>query len=109
MATRDLIDVFDPASVRLDGVGRQTDQLDTTLVEFRFELCESTELGGADGGVVLRVGEQHNPVVTDELMEVDGTGGGLGLEVRRDGSQAEAAKVKVKVLVNRTLSGSDGR
>lgn len=65
--------------MRLDSIGRKTDQLDTTLGELRLELSESTELGSADGSVVLGVGEQNHPVVADELMEVDGTVGGLCL------------------------------
>lgn len=32
--------------------------------------------------VVLWVGKEHNPTVSDELVKVDGAVGGLGLEVR---------------------------
>jgi hypothetical protein len=63
--------------------------------------------GGADGGVVLGVREQHDPVVADELVEVDSidrvryceynlacvfrlrAASGLGLEVGGDGAEAE--------------------
>lgn len=71
---RDLVNVLDPATVAVDSVGRETDELYTTLGELRLELSEGTELGGADGGVVLRVREQDHPLVSDELVEVDGTG-----------------------------------
>lgn len=89
LAAGDLIDILDPASVRLDGVGRETDQLDATLGEFRLELCEGAELGGADRCVVLRVGEENNPFVANELVKVDGTLSGLGFEVGGSGTQAD--------------------
>lgn len=74
----------------VDGVGAQANELCTTLGELRLELGESTELGGADRSVVLRVREQDNPVVTDELMEVDWAVGGLGLEVGGSAAETEA-------------------
>ena len=45
---RKLVDILDPAAMRFDGVGGETDQLDATLGELRLELCECAELGGAD-------------------------------------------------------------
>lgn len=83
-AAGDLIDILDPSSVGLDSVGRQTDQLGVALGELGLEFGEGTELGGADGSIILRVGEENNPAVANELMEVNGTVGGLGLEVRGD-------------------------
>jgi hypothetical protein len=38
------------------------------------------------------VGEQDDPVVADELMEVNRAGGGVGLEVGRSGAEAEAVE-----------------
>lgn len=92
LAARDLIDILDPSSVRLDSVCRKTDQLNATLGELGLELCKGSELGGADGSVIFRVGEEDDPVVTDELVEVDGASGGLGLEVGGNGTQAETGK-----------------
>ena len=86
----DLIDVLDPALMAVDGVGRETNELCAALGELRLELGECTELGGADGGVVLGVGEENDPVVADELVEVDGALGGLGLEVRGSAAQTES-------------------
>jgi hypothetical protein len=86
----DLIDILDPAVVRLNVVGAQTDELDTASSELGLELGEGAELGGADGGEVIGVGEEDSPLVTDELVEVDGTVGGLGIEVRGSGTQTEA-------------------
>lgn len=74
-----------------EGVGGQTNQLNTALGELGLKLGESTELGSADRGEVLRVGEEHDPVAADELVEVDGTVGGIGLEV--GGNSAEAKTV----------------
>jgi len=68
----DLVDVLDPTTVAVNGVGGETDELDTTLGEFGLELGEGAELSGADGSVVLRVREQNHPLVSNELVEVDG-------------------------------------
>lgn len=78
--------------MRFDGVGRQTDQLDTALGEFGLELGESSELSGADWSVILGVREEDDPAVADELMEVDGAFGSVSLEVGRDGTQSEAVR-----------------
>jgi len=59
----------------------QTNHLDITLLEFILQLGESTQLGGADGGKVGRVGEEDGPAVSDELVEVNVAVGGLGREV----------------------------
>lgn len=91
LATGDLIDILDPATVALDGVCAQTDQLDAALGELWLELGKGTQLGGADWRVVLWVGEEDDPVVADELVEVNWAGGGLGLEVWGDGAQTETA------------------
>ena len=81
LAAGDLVNVLDPAIVGLDGVGGQADELDAALLELGLELGEGAQLGGADGGVVLGVGEEDHPLVADELVEVDVALGGLGLEV----------------------------
>lgn len=88
----DLIDVLDPAAVALDSVCAQTDELDAPLGELGLELSEGAELGGADGGVVLGVGEEDDPAVANELVEVNGTTGGLSLEVGRDAAEAEGLR-----------------
>lgn len=85
----DLIDVLDPSSVAFNGVGRQANKLDASSGELRLELRESTELGGADGCVIFRVGEQDDPAVANELVEVNRTVGGFGLEVGGDAAETE--------------------
>jgi hypothetical protein len=90
VTTRDLVDILDPSSMRLNGVGRETDQLDSTLGELGLELSKGPELSGADGSVIFWVGEENNPLVTDELVEVDRALSGLGLEVGGNGTQTEA-------------------
>lgn len=77
------------------GVGRKANQLGTTLGELGLKLGKGAELGGADRGVVLRVGEEDDPVVTDELMEVDRAVGGVGLEVGGNSAQAETRCLSV--------------
>jgi len=91
ITARDLIDILDPSSVGLNGVGGYADQLDATLGELRLKLCESTELSCADWGVVFWVREQDHPFIADELMEVDRTIGGFGLEVGCNGTQTEGS------------------
>lgn len=97
MTSGNLVDIFDPALVAATGVGGQTNQLDTSLRELGLQLSESAEFGGADRSEIFGVGEEDNPAIANELVEVDGTFGGLGLEVRSDGAQAET-----------TLSGEFG-
>lgn len=87
----DLIDVLDPAVVGLDTVGAETDQLDATSSELGLELGEGAQLGGTDGGEVIGVGEEDGPLVADEVVEVDGAGGGVSIEVGGNGAQTEAA------------------
>lgn len=92
MAAGDLVDVLDPSSVGLDCVRREADQLRAALCELWLELGEGAELGGADGGVVLWVGEEDDPLVADEVVEVDWALGGLSLEVWGDGAQTESVE-----------------
>lgn len=76
--------------VGLDAVGTQTNELNSTLGELGLKLGEGTELGGANGGEVIGVGEEDGPLVADEVVEVNGTVGGLGVEVRGSRAQTEA-------------------
>lgn len=55
----------------LDRVGAQPDELHAALGEFRLELGKGAELSGADRGVVLRVGEEDDPVIANEIVEVN--------------------------------------
>lgn len=91
VCTRDLVDVLDPATMAFDGVGRQADELDASSGEFRFEFGESTELGGTDWSVVFWMGEKDDPVVADELVEIDVAGGGLSLEIGGNGAKSKAS------------------
>lgn len=92
VAAGDLVNVLDPLVVRLDGVGREADELCVAAREFWFELCEGAELGGADGGAVCGVREEDHPLVADEFVEVDGASRGFGLEVRGGAAQAEGLR-----------------
>jgi hypothetical protein len=94
LAAGDLLNVVDPAIVGVDGVGGQANELDAALGELGLELSEGAELGGADGSVVLGVGEEDNPLVADELVEVNGAGRGLSLEVGGDGAETERSSLR---------------
>lgn len=85
----DFVNVLDPTIVGVDGVGGETDELGTTTGELRLQLGESTELSCTDRGVILWVREEDDPVVADELVEVDRALSGLGLEVRGLAAEAE--------------------
>lgn len=89
LAAGDLVDILDPATVALDRVRGQTDELGVALGELWLELCECTEFSRADWGVVLWVREQDHPVVADELVEVDLAIGGLSVEVWGNATQAK--------------------
>lgn len=89
LAAGDLIDVLDPTSMALDSVCGQTDQLGAALREFWLKLGESAELGRADWSVILWVGEKDDPVVADEIVEVDWAICGLSVEVWGNGAKTE--------------------
>lgn len=84
IASADLIDIRNPFAMAVDGVGRQSDQLHSSSREFWLKFCESAKLSGADRCEVFWVGEQDYPFVANELVEVDGTLSGLGIEVGSD-------------------------
>ena len=71
LTARDLVDVLYPTAMALNSVGAQSDELDVALGELGLELREGTQLGGADRSVVLRVGEQDDPLVANEVVELD--------------------------------------
>lgn len=84
----------------VDGVGAQAQQLDATLLELGLKAGHLAQLGGADGGVVLRMREENNPVVADVLVQINGPLGGVGLEVGGDGAQTETASRKEHCMVS---------
>jgi len=86
----DLVDIVDPLTVAIDGVGRQADELDTSSCELWLEFGKCAELGGTDWGKVFRVGEEDNPFVADELVKVDRTLSGLGVKVGSSATQTES-------------------
>jgi hypothetical protein len=121
LAARKVVDILDPVFMRFNGVGRQTDQLDTTLGELRLELCEGAELAvrkavdildpvfmrfngvgrqtdqlDATLGELFGVGAQDNALVTDEFEEANRDLGGLSLEVGGDGSKEANGEVVSK-------------
>lgn len=89
----DLVDILDPLFVGLEAVGGETDNLDVALVKLGLEAGNNTELGGADGGEVCGVREENGPGVADEIVELDGALGGLGVEVGGDGAKTEGVAI----------------
>ena len=80
----------------LDRIRRQSDQLDTALGELWLEFGESTELSGADGSVVFWMGKEDDPVVSNEVVEVDGPLCGVGIEVGGNAAQAQSVKLSAR-------------
>ena len=76
------LDVVRPALVVAGRVDGEADDLRVPLVELRLDARHVAELGRADGGEVLGMGEQDRPPVADPLVEVDGALGGIRREVR---------------------------
>ena len=74
----------------LNSVGRQANQLDTSSGELWLEFCESTKFCCADWSVIFWMREENNPVVANEFMEIDGTGGSLSFEVWCNASKSQA-------------------
>ena len=74
----------------VDGIDAQPDQLDAALVEFRLQLGERAEFGGADRGEILRMREQQRPAVADPVVELDLALGGFGLEIRGHGANLKS-------------------
>jgi hypothetical protein len=77
-----LLDVGGPPLVVSGGVDRQADDLHAALVELRLDLGHVAELGGADRGEVLGVGEQDPPGFAEPVVEADRPFARLRLEVR---------------------------
>src|SRR5215212_4451256 len=63
------------------GIEAKAHQLDAALVEFRLQLRESAEFGGANRREILRVREQKRPAIADPIVEFDCSFGGLGFEI----------------------------
>src|SRR3954447_12188869 len=78
-----LLDVARPARMLVDRVDRQAYDLDAALVELRLDLGHVAELGGADGGEILWMREQHSPFVADPIVKTDLAFGGFRFEIRR--------------------------
>lgn len=73
----------------LNCVCGQTDQFGATLCEFWLKLGECAELGRAYWSVVLWMGEENNPAVSDEVVEVDWASRCFSVEVWGDGPETE--------------------
>ena len=63
------------------GVDREADDLHAAAVELRLDLGHVAELGGADRGEVLRVGEEDHPGAVDPVVEVDRSLAGVRFEI----------------------------
>jgi hypothetical protein len=78
--------------VRLDGIGRKTDQLDVAPGELGLVLGQRGQLGGADRGVILRVGKEDHPVVAYPLVKINGADGSFSLEVGGNRAETETRR-----------------
>ena len=69
----DFVDVFYPLLMRLEAIGRETDQLYTPLLEVGGSTCNLTELSCANGCEIGRVREEDGPGVSNPIMEFNGS------------------------------------
>ncbi|OIQ77435.1 hypothetical protein GALL_408660 [mine drainage metagenome] len=77
----EMLDVALPLPMLFDIVDRYAHHLGVALGELGGELGDGTELGRANRGEVLRVGEQDGIAVADPLVQLDLTGSGIGGEI----------------------------
>lgn len=96
VAPGDLVDVLDPSRVALNGVRRDADQLDAALGELWLQLGEGAELGCAYWRVVFWMREENDPVVANEIMELDSSLGGVCLKIGRDAAQTEGLRARIR-------------
>ena len=89
VTSADFVDVLDPSTMTLDCVCRQANELDAAFCELGLEFGEGAELGSADWSVVFRVREEDDPIVTNEIVEVDGTIGRISVEIRSDTAETQ--------------------
>src|SRR5262249_26304887 len=79
-----VLDVLRPALMLVDGIDRQSDDLDTALVELGFDLGHIAQLGRADGRKVFRVREEHGPALANPLVKTNLSFRRFGFEIGRD-------------------------
>src|SRR5207237_60432 len=84
-----LLDVPGPALMVAGRIDGEPDDLRVAAVELGLDPGHVAQLGGADGGEVLRVREQHRPGIPDPVMEADPPLRRLRLEIRRRVAQLE--------------------
>src|SRR5579883_3124500 len=61
----------------LTDIQDEPNYLRSAFCKLFFQACNSAELGSAYGCKVLRVGEEHSPVIADPLMKMDRALGGF--------------------------------
>src|SRR5260370_28242657 len=79
--TLGFLDILRPARVVTDRIDAEPNNLAVALVELGLEPGHVAELGRADRGEVLWMGEQDGPSIADPLVEVDLALSGVGGEV----------------------------
>ena len=99
----DVFDVLGPLRVVFDAVDGEAEGLYAAGGELSFERADGAELGGANGSEVLGVREEDDPVVADELVEVDGALRGFGGEVGSYVIDAERHRIFPLLLISSGL------
>ena len=79
-----LLDIVRPFGVVLHRIDRQPQHLDAALVEFRLQLGDGAQLGGADRREILGVREEQHPIVACPIIKVQRPLGGGGGEIGGD-------------------------
>lgn len=76
-------DIVLPPSMVGNRIHGNSDDLRASFAKLALESSHCPKLCGADGREVFRVREEYRPAIADELVEVDSSLSGLGLEIGR--------------------------
>jgi hypothetical protein len=77
-----LVDVVDPAFMRIQWIHTDGDHFDPALLEVRRNFRHGPELGGADRGVIFWMRKENSPAVAEPLMKVNRPFSCLSREIR---------------------------
>jgi len=83
MRVLSFLEVADAGLVGIDRVNADVDAFVVTLVEFGFHFGNGSEFGGADWGVIFRMGKENSPAIAKPLMEIDAAFAGVRGEIGR--------------------------
>src|SRR5215203_624007 len=76
-----LSNILRPTLVRIGGVYTESNYLHAAFFKIRLAASHVAQLSSANGGEILRMGEQDRPAIAKPLVKTDGAFGGLCCEI----------------------------